>query len=396
MDERLLRANEGLAIPGFTLTTNDLTLLDDERADALADTGRVEFAEGPLEALSTALANSAFLDQDNLAMQLADLQRAFYQLKEDTVDEFGDEACATLLADAFEEAQGDVNLAFELALEELRREPAGGGHLQRATSTSVCAWDAYDRLCSLTYVVGQQEGDEQLARLEGMSAEQLLEAFGEGLAAIERTTKAAHELWQRTVVAAPLFASRSMRDTLASIGRSFECYEPSLLAHEMPCDIDYQLVHPVDEHLLGVDYVYEYLRRLWVENDLLGRFDAVSCQRVLDEELPEWPELVANLLAPVAERAVCLALCGEDPRALMRSDDMRWDASRVVLALPIAARRHALATATDLVAAVMGACDESCRAYLEGLSTDMLPRLVAMGSGRLSYARGTRATRHSA
>lgn len=380
MDERLLRANEDLAISGFLLTTDDLALLDDERADALADTGRVEFAEGPLEALATALANSTFLDQDILATQLADVQRAFYQLKEDTADTFGDETCVALLARAFEEAQGDVGLAFELALEELRRKPAGEESLQRASSTSVCAWEAYDRLCSLSYVVGRQRGDEQLARLEGMSAEQLLEAFGEGLAAIERTTKAAHELWQRTVVAAPLFASRSMRDTLASIGCSFERYEPSLLAQEMPFDIDYQLVHPVDEGLQGVDYVYEYLRRLWVENALLGRSDAVSCQRVLDEELPEWPQLVANLLAPVAERAVCLTLCGSDPRALMRSDGIRRDASRVVLALPMTARRHALVAAADQVALVMGVCDESCRAYLEGLSTDMLPRLVAMGA----------------
>jgi len=240
--------------------------------------------------------------------------------------------------------------------------------------------------CSLTYVVGQQGGDEQLARLEGMSEKRLLEAFREGLVAIERKTKSAHELWQRTVVAAPLFASRSMRDTLASIGRSFESYEPSLLAQEMPCDIDYQLVHPVDEGLLGVDYVYEYLRRLWVENDLLGRFDAVSCQRVLDDELPEWPQLVANLLAPVAERAVCLALCGNDPRALMCSDDIRRDASRAVLTLPMAARRRALVSAADRVATAVGVCDESCRTYLEGLSSDMLPRLVAMGT-RVSFKR---------
>jgi|GEM_PF-1260651 len=381
MDERLLCANEDLAIPGLSLTPNDLALLDDERVGALADTGRVEFAEGPLEALSTALANSVFLDQDDLALQLSDLQRAFYRLKEDTADEFGDEECAVLLAAAFEETQGDVGLAFELALEELRREPVVAKPPQRATSTSVCAWEAYDRLCSLTYVVGRQGGDEQLARLEGMSEGQLLEAFRDGLAAIERTMTAARELWQRTVVAAPLFASRSMRDTLASIGRSFESYEPSLLAQEMPCDIDYQLVHPVDEGLLGVDYVYEYLRRLWVENDLLGRFDAVSCQRVLDDELPEWPQLVANLLAPVAERAVCLALCGNDPRALMRSDDTKRDASRAVLALPMAARRRALVSAADHVATAVGVCDKSCRAYLEGLSSDMLPRLVVMGAG---------------
>jgi len=188
MDERLLCANEDLTIPGLSLAPNDLALLVCERADALADTGRVEFAEGPLEALSTALVNSVFLDQDDLALQLSDLQRAFYRLKGDTADEFGDETCVTLLAAAFEEAQGDVNLAFELVLEELRHEPAGGGHPQRATSTSVCvgiasgvcagkwghpqratstsvcAWDAYDRLCSLTYVVGQQGGDEHSSR----------------------------------------------------------------------------------------------------------------------------------------------------------------------------------------------------------------------------------------
>ena len=56
---------------------------------------------------------------------------------------------------------------------------------------------------------------------------------------------------------------------------------------------------------------------------------------------------------------------------LMCSDDIRRDASRAVLTLPMAARRRALVSAADRVATAVGVCDESCRTYLEGLSSDM-------------------------
>ena len=91
-----------------------------------------------------------------------------------------------------------------------------------------------------------------------------------------------------------------MLDTLKSIGRSFDLYDPVLSAHVEPCDIDYQLALPVPDSLLGIDYVHEYLRRLSIENSLLVRIEPEALTSLLDSWMPDWHDLVANLYEPVA------------------------------------------------------------------------------------------------
>ena len=91
-----------------------------------------------------------------------------------------------------------------------------------------------------------------------------------------------------------------MLDTLKSIGRSFDLYDPVLSAHVVPCDIDYQLALPVPDSLLGIDYVHEYLRRLSIENSLLVRIESETLTSLLDSWMPDWRDLVANLYEPVA------------------------------------------------------------------------------------------------
>ena len=91
-----------------------------------------------------------------------------------------------------------------------------------------------------------------------------------------------------------------MLDTLKSISRSFDLYDPVLSAHVVPCDIDYQLALPVPDSLLGIDYVHEYLRRLSIENSLLVRIEPGALTSLLDSWMPDWRDLVANLYEPVA------------------------------------------------------------------------------------------------
>ena len=91
-----------------------------------------------------------------------------------------------------------------------------------------------------------------------------------------------------------------MLNTLKSIGRSFDLYDPVLSAHVVPCDIDYQLALPVPDDLLGIDYVYEYLRRLSIENELLVCCEPEALSSLLDSWMPDWRDLVANLYEPVA------------------------------------------------------------------------------------------------
>ncbi len=107
-----------------------------------------------------------------------------------------------------------------------------------------------------------------------------------------------------------------MLDTLKSIGRSFDLYDPVLSAHVVPCDIDYQLALPVPDSLLGIDYVHEYLRRLSIENSLLVRVEPEALTSLLDSWMPDWRDLVANLYEPVAYALLKSALMANAAEAV--------------------------------------------------------------------------------
>lgn len=66
-------------------------------------------------------------------------------------------------------------------------------------------------------------------------------------------------------------------------------------AHEVPCDIDYQLSESVDPKLMGIDYVEAYLAQLLSEARWIARFDVGSCVAVLERACPDYRGLHVNL-----------------------------------------------------------------------------------------------------
>ena len=73
--------------------------------------------------------------------------------------------------------------------------------------------------------------------------------------------------------------SLSLRDTLRGISGFFHDYDPQFFAAEVPCDIDYQLAHPVPDDLVGVVWLRGYLDRLLTEDSVLRRFPPDSVRR---------------------------------------------------------------------------------------------------------------------
>ena len=98
--------------------------------------------------------------------------------------------------------------------------------------------------------------------------------------------------------------SLSLRDTLRGIGGFFHDYDPRFFAAEMPCDIDYQLAHPVPDSLLGVVWLRDYLDRLLTEDTILRRFPPEAVRRVLASYSPDYRELLVNLYEPAAVAAL--------------------------------------------------------------------------------------------
>lgn len=290
--------NQELVSQGFAqLTQAEQVMLASNRLDALEETQRVEFGDGPALMFTEALASSSLISRENLADVVAALETAFYQVKDDTLDACPDTEAVEELVEALDECDGDVERACSLATERLRRrwfvgespwgdDDAACTTREVAFGSSLPAWEVVERLASVEYVLDEDCG--------------LAAQFDRGVERIKHKAEQTRALWSQVRAVVPHPTSRSMLDTLKSIGWSFDLYDPVLSAHVVPCDIDYQLALPVPDSLLGIDYVHEYLRRLSIENSLLVRIEPEALASLLDSWMPDWRDLVANLYEPVA------------------------------------------------------------------------------------------------
>lgn len=83
----------------------------------------------------------------------------------------------------------------------------------------------------------------------------LNDEYNKRRAELDRRAHSLMDAWRQVVDTVPPIRNIALRDTLASISMFPQRYDTFFAAHEIPCDIDYQLEHPVPECLQGIDYV---------------------------------------------------------------------------------------------------------------------------------------------
>ncbi len=107
---------------GLSLSETDITELVQLRGEALRATGRVEFGGGILPKLIRIFCRSPYVDQQNYAAVLADLQDAFYYFKSESQDRFSDDDLIEFMEKVFNgSARGSTELLSTISLEELCR-----------------------------------------------------------------------------------------------------------------------------------------------------------------------------------------------------------------------------------------------------------------------------------
>lgn len=195
--------------------------------------------------------------------------------------------------------------------------------------------------------------------------------FAAGLAVTKRKLEYGRKLWQAVRDGLPKIENLSLRETVKSIGFFWRRYDCRFFAHQIPCDIDYQLCRPVPETLQGVDYVNRYLSQLYVENEFLGHFDPQGAIAVLRAYCGDYRGLLINLYEPVATNALGLALIGGDVSALDISPRQREEIGEVL-------RREGaerLGGAAEKLCTLLNIQSKAGREYLSGLATDLIPRI---------------------
>ena len=107
---------------GLVLSETEITDLVISRAEALRASGRIEFGGGILPKLIEAFCDSPYIEQENYADTLAELQEAFYYFKTEAMDYFSDEELIEYMVKVFNgRAQGSAEYLSGTSLEALAR-----------------------------------------------------------------------------------------------------------------------------------------------------------------------------------------------------------------------------------------------------------------------------------
>ena len=107
---------------GLTLFENEIAELAESRAEALRASGRIEFGGGILPKLIRAFCGSPFIEQENYADVLSELQEIFYYFKNETRDRLTDDELIELMVKVFNgRAQGSAEYLAGLTAEALAR-----------------------------------------------------------------------------------------------------------------------------------------------------------------------------------------------------------------------------------------------------------------------------------
>ena len=161
-------------------------------------------------------------------------------------------------------------------------------------SSSVSACEAHELATSVAYALGIAAATPEEAAIV-LDVDDPIALWREGVRALRRRTDKTLALWWDVVATMPPIRNVALRDTLASLGELRRRYDVHFAAHEVPCDIDYQLSEPVGPGLLGIDYVMAYLTQLLAEARWIAQFDEKSCVAVLERTCPDYRGLHVNL-----------------------------------------------------------------------------------------------------
>lgn len=250
-------------------------------------------------------------------------------------------------------------------------------------STSLPRETAGELLASLLYTLGVNPNLPETYR--PLLDKDIRALYGARLHRLEERTKCAKALAAALCLATPNIGCVALTSTLSGIVQALPAYDMRFFAHRVPGEIDYQLISPVPDTLLGVDYTLEYLTRLQTELRFLSRFPLHRVLSLLDGMSSRWRELVCNLCAPAATNALGLALLGNDPRRLHLSQAQRGELLDRLRPCSPAQLLTTLNSARRTLRVTLALTGEE-DALLAALCGDLAPRLAcAVQKGDLSH-----------
>lgn len=125
--EKVLDCNKKTEQFGLILSQEDAANLMLSRKANLTESERIEFGEGVLPRIIFMFCDSQYINQENYANVLAELQEIFYLYKNDTTDELTDEELLSFMRKQFDEVCfGDIEYLRNTCMERFSRAIRSG------------------------------------------------------------------------------------------------------------------------------------------------------------------------------------------------------------------------------------------------------------------------------
>lgn len=189
-------------------------------------------------------------------------------------------------------------------------------------SSSVRFELAQELLHSICYSLGisKDHPDERWKRF--LQSDCIVE-YQKAVKNLEAKTQFGRRLWQTVCTNLPPVENISLLDTLKNLSIFWEKYDCIFFAHEIPCDIDYQLAIPVPDELQGIDFVIAYLKNLLCENQFLSEYSAETIIPILKQYCPDYQELLVNLFEPAINQALGYSILSKpDDHLVITAEDL--------------------------------------------------------------------------
>ena len=252
---------------------------------------------------------------------------------------------------------------------------AAANEFTNRESSSVSEENALRLLSSVCFIL--QEYLEETGHTErDLALGNIDEAFKYVKAVLLKRVDEARELWNKAVLTIPKIQSRALTDTMQGIKYGLSHYSTDLFAAEVPGSIDYQLMLPVSEKALGIEYIILWLRELLLENYILSRFEAKAVRSVLLRVCPFYPELIINLCENPLQNAIGLILLQKDPFSLYITHSDRLALTETFASLSKQECEDLLCAAAQKICVRLLIPKESCKG-VEAFAKSLAPRIMA-------------------
>ncbi len=128
---RIIECNEKTRQFGLELTEDEVKALMECRKTSLKDTQRIEFGESILPDIIYAFCDSQYINRDNYAETIAQLQDIFYLYKNEAQDELTDAELISFMRNQFDKiCFGDIDYLSGTCLERFARAVRAGYQCQ--------------------------------------------------------------------------------------------------------------------------------------------------------------------------------------------------------------------------------------------------------------------------